>query len=261
MSTATKSPTVQVTIATFNDRDPVFRVARSSKINKFAPLTGRDYRPNGMTPLRDAAWKMISHLESLKSDGTIQIGLLLDESGSMMGNQQAVIAGVNEFVAGMRETPATEGGRVLCMMFTDGKENASREITASALSARVASLENDGWTFIYMGANMDAWGEARVNTGISGGARGQSVNYAGTFEGTTAAFMSEAGIKGRAESYLSGDESYAALASALGNNSTINEDGTVDPAAVPTPAPAVDSNSPYSNVTDALNKAKGGDEI
>ena len=276
MSTATKSPAVVVTVATFDDVHPVFRVKRSKKIRKFDPLTGDDYRPRGNTPLRDATMKMIAHMEDLQSDDTIQIGLLLDESYSMNGNRAAVIAGVNEFVEGMRDAPAREGGRVLCVIFTDGHENASREVTSHDLTAKVRELEGNGWTFIFMGANMDAWGEGRRQTGISGGVTGQSVNFTSSPIGTAAAFRSEGGLRGRTSSYLAGEETYAAAAASFGNNSTVNEDGTVDSAAfgadpgisvndpntvTAKPSEYTPPPSPYSDVEDALKQARGGDEI
>src|SRR5258705_3127151 len=115
MSTATKTtrtkrakaPAVHVTLAMFDTRAPIYRVRRESvPIHGFAPLGPDDYVPSAMTPLRDAVAQFISHLDWLRAPDRVTIGLLLDESGSMAGNREAVIAGGNEFVAGMRAVEA-----------------------------------------------------------------------------------------------------------------------------------------------------------
>lgn len=49
---------------------------------------------------------------------------------------------------------------VVCMVITDGQENASREWTRERLKARVTELEAKGWTFLFLGANIDSFGEA-----------------------------------------------------------------------------------------------------
>src|SRR5215831_10071639 len=105
MSTATKTtrtkrakaPAVHVTLAMFDTRAPIYRVRRESvPIHGFAPLGPDDYVPSAMTPLRDAVAQFIAHLDGLRAPGRVTIGLLLDESGSMAANREAVIAGVNE---------------------------------------------------------------------------------------------------------------------------------------------------------------------
>lgn len=280
MSTTTKAPTVQVTVATFDapydPEIPIFRVTHSAKLSKFRALGSGDYMPRGGTPLRDATMEMINKLDELRSEDTVQIGLLLDESGSMSGNREAVIAGVNEFIGGMRGVPANEGNRVLCVIFTDGLENASRNVSADVLAEAVGAREADDWTFIFMGANMDAWAEGRLHTGISGGVRGQSVNFVSTPVGTQAAFGE---TSRRSTSYLSGQKDYDQYASVAGNNSTVREDGNVeitDPTAMPSiPKPGGPTKptpkktpkkpkkapkptpkpKPYGDVGDAIKKA------
>jgi hypothetical protein len=247
MTTATDTITAQVIVATFDDFHPVFRVRQAGPIKDFPTIGPDHYSPRGNTPLRDATMKMIQHLEALQSPDTVQIGLLLDESYSMIGNRQSVIDGVNEFVNGLRDEPVREGGRVLCVIFTDGLENASHEITAHALTGKVRALESMGWTFIYMGANQDAWAEGSAHTGISGGVTGQSVNFTSTPAGTSAAFRH---TTRRGASYLAGQEQYNVMASAMGNNSVVDED---------------DENAegswthPHMTVDEALKKARGED--
>lgn len=65
---------------------------------------------------------------------------------------------------------------VVCFVVTDGAENSSREWTKERVKARVAELETKGWNFLYLGANVDAFGEA----GTMGMAAAGAINYANT---------------------------------------------------------------------------------
>ena len=59
-------------------------------------------------------------------------------------------------------------GRVLFVIITDGKENASREYHKSQVQRMVERQRRDyRWEFIYLGANVDAFAEAG-GLGISG---------------------------------------------------------------------------------------------
>src|SRR5215469_4661486 len=216
MSTATKTtrtkkakaPAVHVTLAMFDAREPIYRVRRESvPIHGFVPLGPDDYVPSAMTPLRDAVAQFIAHLDGLRAPDRVNIGLLLDESGSMAGNREAVIAGVNEFVSGMCDVDAVDpsaAGKVLAVIVTDGLENSSREVDAQTLATSIAQHERDGWTFIYMGANQDAWAVSE-QAGFSGSASGQAVNFHATPAGTRAAMGS---VAGDARQYLVDVESY-----------------------------------------------------
>ena len=53
---------------------------------------------------------------------------------------------------------STEPGIVA--IFTDGLENASKTYTKAHLKDLVEQKTKDGWTFVYMGANQDAFAEA-----------------------------------------------------------------------------------------------------
>lgn len=47
---------------------------------------------------------------------------------------------------------------VLCVIITDGEENASREFDRDAIFKMIHEREQRGWTFTYLGADQDAWG-------------------------------------------------------------------------------------------------------
>src|SRR5215813_9972118 len=223
-SATSRVPAVHVTLAMFDSREPVYRVSREGvPIARFAPLGPNDYMPSAMTPLRDAVAQFIGHLDRLRARDRVNIGLLLDESGSMAGNREAVIAGVNEFVSGMRDVDAVDpaaAGKVLAVIVTDGLENSSREVDPQTLATSIAQRERDGWTFIYMGANQDAWAIGE-QAGFSGRASGQSVNFRATPTGTRAVMES---VADDARRYLRGVESYA-RARAVSARRSVTEDG------------------------------------
>ncbi|NMC69277.1 MAG: VWA domain-containing protein [Myxococcales bacterium] len=52
--------------------------------------------------------------------------------------------------------------RVVVAILTDGRENSSRHYTRDAIFSRIRlRTEVDGWTFVYLGADQDAFDEAR----------------------------------------------------------------------------------------------------
>jgi len=61
----------------------------------------------------------------------------------------------------------------LFVIITDGGENASTEFNLSAIRSLIKSKEDDGWTFIYLGANQNAWQVGQT----FGLAQGQTMTY------------------------------------------------------------------------------------
>jgi hypothetical protein len=181
----------------------------------------------------------------------LHVGLLLDESGSMGGNEAAVIGGVNEFVEKLRadesetkvlatlgmfdrhahdpvvryayagipleevmtlaqgayrprgatplndatvaiiraiSTKVSKGDRVMLVVLTDGLENAS-ETPSRAVRDLIAEKEAEGWEFIYLGANQDAWADSQH---IAIEARGRKFDFDASPVGTAAALRHSA---------------------------------------------------------------------
>lgn len=270
----TKPTTVLVSLGKF-DRDtrtntPIMRLVREGiPLADFKPLTNADYSPRGGTPLRDAAAAFIAHLDAVQAnaDRAVVVGLLADESGSMGGNEQSVINGINEFVGGMADVDSVDGaaaGKVLCVIVTDGNENSSREVSREQLAAMIAEREKRGWTFIYLGANQDAWATADT-TGLSGGATGQSVNYTASPKGVASALRS---VTCDAGAFLADNAAYNTMRSTTPKR-TVGEDGdesaaviheAVSQAAQSVPASATfppQTTPPTFDVEDALRKARG----
>ncbi len=57
--------------------------------------------------------------------------------------------------------------KVIFVITTDGYENSSSEYTAKTVRKMIKAHQEQGWQFIFMGANMDAVSEAE-KLGISG---------------------------------------------------------------------------------------------
>jgi len=64
-------------------------------------------------------------------------------------------------------------GPQVVVIFTDGLENASHKYTKAHIKDLVEERQNKGWTFVYMGANQDAFAEA----GSIGIAAAHTMNY------------------------------------------------------------------------------------
>lgn len=69
--------------------------------------------------------------------------------------------------------------RVLCVIMTDGEENASKKYTKTAINNIIEEQKKNGWEFIFMGANIDAFKEGAA-IGVSGG---NAFNFAATSDG------------------------------------------------------------------------------
>lgn len=62
----------------------------------------------------------------------------------------------------VKETEVPEGTAVLTVIYTDGLENASREFSSESINKLILDSEAKGWTFLFMGAAKEAWGNAHI---------------------------------------------------------------------------------------------------
>ena len=76
-------------------------------------------------------------------------------------------------------SPAETPKRTVFVITTDGMENASREFSGPALRRLIEQRQEDGWEFLYLGANIDAAVEAE-RIGIQ---RSRSVQFHADSEG------------------------------------------------------------------------------
>jgi Uncharacterized protein encoded in toxicity protection region of plasmid R478, contains von Willebrand factor (vWF) domain len=123
----TKYPdqTQYLTFVTFDEGSKsqnVRFVIDTRNITEVDNITEKDYRPDGCTPLYDA------------------IGISLTKL----------------------EQQVTEDDNVLVTIITDGLENASKEYKGPQIKLMIDRLKAKGWTFVFMGANMDSGEVART---------------------------------------------------------------------------------------------------
>ena len=64
----------------------------------------------------------------------------------------AAIRAMEGDIASVSPKPA-----VLCVIMTDGQENSSKEYDYDKIRDLIQEKEKDGWNFVYLGANQDAW--------------------------------------------------------------------------------------------------------
>lgn len=124
------------------------------------PYLNRDtYRPNQSTNLYDAIGQRIKALET-------------------------------RVAAGAYPTETS----FLVVIMTDGHDNASREFNAEGVKVLIKDKEAAGWTFVFLGANQDAWAVGQT----FGMAKGNTMTYAAgnvagameTLSGATTAYRS-----------------------------------------------------------------------
>ncbi|WP_436793865.1 vWA domain-containing protein [Actinospongicola halichondriae] len=120
-------PDARLTLVQFDSQDPHDVLVDGARITKVRPLSNRTFVPRGGTPLLDATGRVIT-------------------MASVREQQRATL--------GKRPEVTT------IITITDGHENQSREFRRRDILRLVKEKEAHGWTFAYLGAGMDAYGEA-----------------------------------------------------------------------------------------------------
>jgi len=108
---------VLFTLTKFNS-DMVKVVYNTVKIKDVKHLTDNSYQPQAMTPLYDAI-------------GTA----------------------INQLSKNLKEAKQ----KVLFVILTDGLENHSQEYTSEQITNLIEEKRDEGWQFVFLGANQDAW--------------------------------------------------------------------------------------------------------
>jgi uncharacterized protein YegL len=120
-------------------------------IKTVAPLTVKTYAPDGLTALLDA------------------VGRTIDT--------------VNKRIQSIN-LPKDRPDKVIFMIMTDGEENASVEYKLEQVKEKITKYTGDGWDFIFLGANIDAF-----NAGLGLGVRGGNIaQYTATSDGISIVF-------------------------------------------------------------------------
>jgi hypothetical protein len=142
-----------MTLAQFDTQGPLEVLTDALPISRMRPLSAATFIPRAGTPLYDAMGHCIAN-------ATIRVEL-----------------------RDANDEPAED---ILFVTFTDGQENSSREYDRQQIFSLVKTREDRGWTFVYLGANQDAYDEG----GKVGYAAGSSQPYLADADGTAVAFRS-----------------------------------------------------------------------
>jgi len=113
-----------VSLELFDDRFDV--VYDREELGRVRPLTEREYYTRGCTALLDAVGRAIRHIARKQREARAE------------------------------ERP----GHTLFVINTDGLENASREYSRERIREMVREEGKHGWEFLFLGANIDSYGEA-----------------------------------------------------------------------------------------------------
>jgi len=125
---------VFLTLTKFNG-DHTSVVYKNKRIHEVPKLSEKNYSPASITPLYDAIGKTITTLTK-KLDSVLK-------------------------------------PKVLFVVMTDGYENASKEYNLDSIKKLIKQKEKDDWSFVYMGADQDAW----ANSKDMGFARGNTMSF------------------------------------------------------------------------------------
>ena len=121
------SDDARMTLVQFDSQDPQEVLVDARRLERVRELTPRTFRPRGTTPLLDATGRLIARA-AIRGEERKQLGKRSEE--------------------------------ILFVTITDGHENASREYSLAAIRTLIAEKQAAGWTFAYLGAGIDAYGEA-----------------------------------------------------------------------------------------------------
>lgn len=136
---------VKVTAVMFNNT--VSPIYERSDLSEVKNITDKEYTPQGTTALLDAVGNTLSRMKTLPD---------ID----------------------------AKGNKVLVVITTDGKENASKEWTYAKVKTLISELQEKNFEFVFLGANIDA-AQAAETIGIR---KGNAVKYKNTKSGVQANF-------------------------------------------------------------------------
>ena len=128
---------INVTTVLFDDQIDV--IHDRFPIDIIEPLTDKDYYVRGCTALLDAVGEAVRKIENVQNH--------LPED--------------------------YKANKVIFVITTDGHENSSKRFTYSQIKKTIEAKKEIGWEFLFLGANIDAIGEAE-KMGIS---RNRAVTY------------------------------------------------------------------------------------
>jgi uncharacterized protein YegL len=164
-------PDALMTLIQFDSNDPHEVLAEAVPIAEVRRLSRDSFAPRGGTPLYDAMGHAIT-------DATIRIE--------------------------QRRAARQPDESILFVTFTDGEENQSVQYRREQLFDLVKKHEQEGWTFVYLGADQDAYAEG----GRVGFSASSTQNFKGDAQGSRAAFLSLSSSVSRRRGKMRSGESF-----------------------------------------------------
>jgi hypothetical protein len=168
-------PDAKVTFVQFDSQDPQHVVVAGAPISEITDLTPATFIPRGSTPL-------------------------LDATGLLIGRARVEAAA--------REATGLQKEDILFISITDGEENESSEYTLAQIKKLVKECEKSGWTFVFLSAALDAYGDAE-RIGLK---QGNIQAFDGTAQGTHLAFQSLAmktsNYRNKKRQFLAADDDF-----------------------------------------------------
>ena len=108
------------------------------------------------------------------------------------GGMTAMLDAIGRTLSGITGWPKKTYKKNICVIVTDGLENASKEWTYDGISKLVGGLEKEGWEFVFMASNIDAK-QAAWDIGTRTAA---TVDTVSTAEGQTVQYAAASGYVG-----------------------------------------------------------------
>ncbi len=143
----------RLTVAQFDSEAPFELLVDDVSVHKADPHALEQYEPRGLTPLFDAFGRLIGCADRRVKQRR--------KAGKKPEDQTVVIV-------------------------TDGYENASTDYTAADIHKLIAKRREQGWAFVFMGANQDSYAES-ARLGVD---QRNVQNYEASDEGVDEAFAS-----------------------------------------------------------------------
>ena len=137
----------RMTLVQFDSQDAFEVLADAQPIGRVADLTPLTFQPRGSTPLLDATGNLIQHAAHRVAH---------------------------------RRAAAKKPEHILFVTFTDGEENASRRYTRNQVLDLVAAKRAEGWTFVFLGAGLDAYAESGGVGYVAGATQASAPDPRGT---------------------------------------------------------------------------------
>ncbi len=127
--------------------------------------------------LFDTEYDLIAHGEDIKNIEELNDKTFVPRGSTAL--YDAIGKGVHQV-----ESMQIEADRYLCVILTDGEENASREFTRENIFKLIEEKRKGDWEFIFLAANQDAM-QAGQSMGMS---TSNSMCFAATADGTNNAY-------------------------------------------------------------------------